>query len=189
VSFAGGTNVRIRDVLSGQDIANNLAGTADAVPAWSADGTRFAYVDRNAQVVMVTLATGDGRGSVGMACVSSCDLRWSNADEEIRVYRDGGVHVVDTTNGTVSTGVSPRQDDTDPCPGHRGYRVAATTLTPDEKTELGGSQDVWGCVVAAGFQLRSAAGQPSTTTGLSGATRDPAQVADPARFTLFTWSG
>jgi hypothetical protein len=188
VSFAGGTTVRIRDVLSGQDIANNLPGTADAVPAWSADGTRFAYVNGNAEVVIVTLATGDGRASWRLAC-GSCDLRWSNADQEIRVYLNGGVHVVDPATGGVSTGVGPRQDDTDPCPGHRGYQVAATALTPDERTDLAGSQDVWGCVVQTGFQLRSAAGDPSTTTDLSGATRHPDQVADPARFTLFTWTG
>jgi hypothetical protein len=189
VSFAGGQAVRIHDVRADRDIANTLPGTTDTAPAWSMDSARFAYVNGLGQVVMVTLATGSGRSSWPMHCPAGCDLRWSNDDREVRVYLDGGVQAVDVETGAVAAGVTARQDDSDPCPGHRGYQIAATSLTPQERADLAGSQDVWGCVVPDWFQLTSAAGERSTMTDLTDVARGTDRVPDPARFTLFRWSG
>jgi hypothetical protein len=195
VSFRGGQAVRIHDAYTGQDVRNNLPGTGDIAPAWAGDGTRFAYVS-GGRVVIAAVATGQASGNPPVGCggggggILSCDLRWSNNDQEIRIYVAGGVRVLDVATATVSAGGhSARQDDTDPCPGHRGYQIPVSSLTPEELRNMDNSQDVWGCVTAQGFQLRSASDLPSTVTDLDGAAPGPDRVTEPPRYTLFRYAG
>jgi hypothetical protein len=188
-SLAAG-RLRIHTVASGRDVPFDLPPGAhpDAVPAWSPDSTKVAYVAAEAGttiVIIVDPVRETHVRSTPVPCATSCILRLQT--EAAFVFHGDSFTALSPTSGTVVA--AQPQPLSDPCPQRRSYRYDRSHLSADALDLVDSPADVWACLVAGTLEIRTATGKRIETTGIPTEVDGYRVEPDPARLTLYHWPG